>query len=204
VVANHLEQLVAEWCEFNGYFVRRNVHVGKRAKGGYDCELDVVAFNPLSKHLVHVEPSLDALSWEKRERRYSKKFKAGRKYIPKLFRWLDVSVPIDQVAVLVFASKASRDRIGGGRIMLVPEVLREITDDLGQRRVANRAVPEGFPLLRMIQFVAQYQAELFRGRSSSERERMCRLLPSGSGSMDEYAPPIGRSTSARRSSRQAK
>ena len=49
---NFLEQLVAEWYEFNGYFVRRNVKVGPRAKGGHDGELDVVAFHPGRKSLV--------------------------------------------------------------------------------------------------------------------------------------------------------
>ena len=41
--SNFLEQLVAEFYEYKGYFVRRNILVGKRAKGGYECELDVVA-----------------------------------------------------------------------------------------------------------------------------------------------------------------
>ena len=45
MAGNHLEALVAEWCEFNGLFVRRNVPVGRRTKGGWDCELDVVAFD---------------------------------------------------------------------------------------------------------------------------------------------------------------
>lgn len=31
---NYLESLVAEWLEYRGYFVRRNVKVGKRQKGG--------------------------------------------------------------------------------------------------------------------------------------------------------------------------
>lgn len=75
---NHLEQLVAEWYEYRGYFVRRNVQVGPRTKGGYECELDVVAFHPAQNHLVHIEPSMDADSWTKREKRYAKKFSAGR------------------------------------------------------------------------------------------------------------------------------
>jgi len=33
-VINFLEQLAAEWYEFRGYFVRRNVRVGPRPKGG--------------------------------------------------------------------------------------------------------------------------------------------------------------------------
>ncbi|MDB5072672.1 MAG: hypothetical protein JWM87_3783 [Candidatus Eremiobacteraeota bacterium] len=45
-VPNFLEQLVAEWYEYRGYFVRRNVLVGRRSQGGQDGELDIVAFNP--------------------------------------------------------------------------------------------------------------------------------------------------------------
>jgi hypothetical protein len=58
-VSNFLEQLVAEWLEYRGYFVRRNVKVGKRKKGGYEGELDIVGFHPLQKHLVHYETSMD-------------------------------------------------------------------------------------------------------------------------------------------------
>ncbi|MCE5254186.1 MAG: hypothetical protein LLG45_08295 [Actinomycetia bacterium] len=69
MAGNHLESLVAERYEFNGYFVCRNVRVGRRPKGGYECELDVVAFNPEKGALVHIEPSLDADNWQERERR---------------------------------------------------------------------------------------------------------------------------------------
>ena len=62
MAGNFLEQLVAEWYEYKGYFVRRNVLVGRRSRGGYECELDVVAFNPEEKHLVHIEPSVDQRS----------------------------------------------------------------------------------------------------------------------------------------------
>lgn len=48
---NYLEQLISEWYEYQGYFVRRNVLVGKRSDGGWECELDVVAFHPTKKHL---------------------------------------------------------------------------------------------------------------------------------------------------------
>ena len=36
MASNFLEELVAEWYEYKGYFVRRNVRVGPRAKGGYE------------------------------------------------------------------------------------------------------------------------------------------------------------------------
>ena len=100
-MANFLEQLVGEWYEYNGYFVRRNVLVGPLAHGGYECELDVVAFHPEERHLVHIEPSMDADTWAVRETRFGKKFVAGRKYIPGLFGSIDVPKKPEQIALLV-------------------------------------------------------------------------------------------------------
>src|SRR5690606_5694323 len=93
VPMNHLEQLTAEWYEFRGYFVRRNGQVGRRDKGGYECGLDVVPFCPKRQHVVHVEPSMGANTWAVREARYTKKFEAGRKHIPGLFK--GISLPSD-------------------------------------------------------------------------------------------------------------
>lgn len=162
---NHLEQLVGEWFEYNGYFVRRNVLVGRRAAGGYECELDVVAFNPRTKHLVHVEPSLDADSWAKRESRFKKKFKAGRDHIPELLYGNDVPMDFDQIVLLLFGSKANHNTIGGGRIMLVSELYQEITVGLRGKTVSSNAVSEQFPLLRTVQQCLQYEALLFQQQS---------------------------------------
>ena len=60
---NFLEQLIAEWYEYQGYYVKRNIRVGKLPKGGYEEELDIVAFHPEKNSLVHIEPSMDADSW---------------------------------------------------------------------------------------------------------------------------------------------
>ena len=38
---NFLEPLVAEWYEYNGYFVRPNPRMRKRPNGCWDVELDV-------------------------------------------------------------------------------------------------------------------------------------------------------------------
>ena len=67
MAGNHLESLVAEWYELRGYFIRRNVQVGKLPKGGYECELDVVGFHPEQRSLVQIESSLDADGWAVRE-----------------------------------------------------------------------------------------------------------------------------------------
>jgi hypothetical protein len=134
MAGNFLEELISEWYEYQGYFVRRNVLVGKRTKGGHECELDIVAFNPEKKVLLHAEPSMDTDSWQKRELRYAKKFKAGKKYIPELFKHLDVPTQIDQIAIFVFGSKKTYQTIGG-KIILLPEHLSEIFSSLKSRSI---------------------------------------------------------------------
>jgi hypothetical protein len=153
---NFLEQLVAEWHEFNGYFVRRNVMVGKRPAGGYEGELDIVAFHPGKKHLVHIEPSSDADSWDERERRFGRKFAAGKKFIPLLFSGFGVLPDIDHIALFIFASRKEHSTIGGGKILLVSELMADIRKELAPRSVLNAAVPEQFVILRALQFAAHY------------------------------------------------
>ena len=155
MAGNHLESLVAEWYEFNGYFVRRNVQVGKRPEGGYEAELDVVAFDPSQRLLVQIEPSLDTNSWKKREARYAKKFDLGRKYIPRLFPNLALPNKIDQIALFVHAGRA-REHIAGGRVLSIRAFMEQIRAGIGDRKVGSAAIPEGFPLLRTLQFAAQF------------------------------------------------
>ncbi len=162
MTGNHLEELVAEWYQHEGYFVRRNVQVGKRPKGGYECELDIIAFHPERKELVHIEPSLDADGWEKREQRYSKKFDAGRRYIPRIFRGLELPSEIDQVALFVYGGGGHKT-LAGGRVIFIKEFMRAILKKIRERRVDNRerrvdnaAISEEYPLLRTLQFAAQY------------------------------------------------
>lgn len=155
-MTNFLEQLVAEWYEFRHYFVRRNVKVGKRLKGGYDSELDIVAFNPEIKHLVHLEPSMDAHTWEKREQRFQAKFAAGKQHIPDLFKGFGDDLPeIEHIAVLVFAGK-ERQTVGGGKILLIQDLMQKIRSDLNGRSVNNNAVPEQYVILRSLQFASNY------------------------------------------------
>ena len=155
MTGNHLESLVAEWYEFRGYIVRRNVQVGKRPNGGYECELDVIAFHPEQRSLVQIEPSLDSYPWTKRENRYSKKFEAGRRYIPELFPGMAIPEHIDQIALLVYAG-GKRKYIAGGRLVLIRDFMEEIRTGIQDRKVNKAAIPQRFPLLRTLQFAAQY------------------------------------------------
>jgi len=169
-MTNFLEQLVAEWYEYQGYFVRRNVLVGKRQEGGFDCELDVVAFNPETKHLVHVEPSTDAAAWDERERRYTKKFEAGRKHIPGMFAGLlpPEAVP-EQLALLVFAPAGRERTLAGGRVVHVSDFLAQIIARFAGVPMTKGQVPEQFSLLRMAQFLVEFFEVRTKGRREKRR-----------------------------------
>lgn len=154
-MSNHLEQLTAEWLEYRGYFVRQSVLVGPRERGGYEGELDIVAVNPSTGHLVHVECSLDALSWDKREHRFAAKFDRGRRYIPSLFDGLSLPKELDQVGLFLMAG-GLRKEVGGGRVVRVADFIGEVTTYLKKYRPEKSAVPSGLPLLRTLQLAAHF------------------------------------------------
>ena len=153
-MANHLEDLTAEWLEFNGYFVRKSVLVGKRPNGGFDGELDVVGVHPLTRHLIHVECSLDADTWARREERFTAKFLRGRQHIGNLFDGLEIDSDPDQVALLQFGG-GSRTHVGGSRIVWVADFVQDMIAELAVRSPDKKAVPSTFPLLRTLQLAAQ-------------------------------------------------
>jgi hypothetical protein len=148
----HLETLIAEYLDWQGFLVRRNTKVGRLSHGGWEMELDIIAYHPKTGELVHFEPSIDALTWEKREIRYKKKFAAGLKYIFKeIFHWLPPSTPIRQVAVFINHPQG-RDTLAGGNILSVDELMAEIRAKIIVRGImAKNAIPEQYPLLRTLQ-----------------------------------------------------
>ncbi|HYA20791.1 MAG TPA: hypothetical protein VEG25_09130 [Burkholderiales bacterium] len=166
---NHLENLIGEWYEYQGYVVRRNVKVGKLSHGGWEGELDVVAYHPRTHHLLHIEPSIDAYTWTKRQQRFEKKFRAGRKYIKKVvFPWLGPEIHLEQWAVILGSDKTHK-LIGGGKVVLVRNLIQQITNDIRAAGAMERnAVPELYPLLRTIQFFVRWGA--MTPNSQIERE----------------------------------
>ena len=149
---SHLEDLIAEYYDWKGYLVKRNIKVGRLSHGGWEMELDVIAYHPHSNHLIHLEPSIDADSWEKREHRFTKKFGAAEKYIfSKIFTWLDPNTPVESVAVLVSHPKG-RDDLAGAEIKSIDELVSEIRKDIVECGIlAKNAIPEQYPLLRTMQ-----------------------------------------------------
>ncbi|SRR5712692_2909566 len=149
---SHLESLIAEYLDWQGFIVKTNIKVGRLKHGGWEMELDILGYHPRSGALVHYEPSIDALSWEKREARYKKKFAAGRNYIfSDVFTWLSPQTPLQQIAVFVSHPKG-RDHIAGGTIVSIDELMAEIRAKVVECGVmSGNAIPEQYPLLRMVQ-----------------------------------------------------
>jgi hypothetical protein len=148
---NHLEALTAEWLAYNGYFTRSTIKVGKRAKGGWDGELDVVGFHPARQHFIHVECSIDANSWPEREKKFRQKFEKGRKHAAFIFSGMELPSALDQVVVHGFAGAANKHRdLGGGRLMTSQELAAEIMNGI-PTDMSKSAVPENFPIIRTLQ-----------------------------------------------------
>ena len=150
---SHLEDLLHEYHEWKGYIVRRNVKVGRLKHGGWAGELDIIAYHPQEGDLLHLEPSIDAHSWAKREQRYKKKFDAGRCYLfSDVFPWLDPQIELQQIAI--FISRGKRTKLAGGSVKTVDEVVAEIRDEVvAEGKMVSKAIPEQFGLLRTIQLV---------------------------------------------------
>jgi len=159
---NFLEELVAEWYEYKGYIVKRNERVGRLAAGGHEGELDVVAFNPRTSHVAHIETSTDADSWANREKRFSKKFSSGSKYIRNLFEGLHIPEEIEKTAVFAFGSDKNHKTIGGGQVILAEDFILQILRELKHISFLSRAMPEKYPILRTLQMITEHREKVIK------------------------------------------
>jgi len=167
-MTDYLEELLGEWYEYQGYFLHRDLWVGLDASGDYECELDLVAFNPHKNHLVHLEMSTDLLHWQDREGHFTTKFDAGRKY---LHRFVGFQPPatLEQIAVVVFADASHHRTVAGARILLMQDLLAEILQTLRSFSLSSLPMPPQWPLLRTLQFVSEYRGglcEVLLGKSA--------------------------------------
>jgi len=152
-----LEQLVAEWYEYERYFVRSNVRARKRAKGGWDVELDVLAYDPINNTLLHVETSGDADSWAERKRRFlTKKFILTREEYEAI---LGHKVSKIKKIAIVGYGRSTRVNLNWGpdiEVVLIADLISQVAGKLRSQNPVQEAVPEGFPILRAMQAVLAY------------------------------------------------
>ncbi len=152
---NFLEQLVAEWYRYTGHFVRTNVRIEKRAKGGWGGEIDVLAYLPERGNVSHIETSMDADSWAERKKKFAKKFAVPESVYHGLFpagyKYLE------RIVVVGLAQTQDSGILGKGiHVYSVPTMVRMIVQEIGVKDPAKAAVPETYPLLRALQFGAAF------------------------------------------------
>ncbi len=122
--------------------------------------MDVVGFHPARRHFLHVECSVDANTWEDREKTFERKFIMGLKHARELFSGMELPTALDQVVVHGYASAADQHReLGGGRLVTSQELTAEIITGIPATTWTN-AVPEKYPLLRTLQFAKMAGAKV--------------------------------------------
>ncbi len=153
---NLLEQLVAEWYEYSGYLVRTNVRARKRPQGGWGAELDVLAFLPSKRELVHIEASSDADAWLHRKQRLLKKFILNRSEYEGV-----IGSPLSTIRKIAIVGWVQKTRSDLGwdediEVLLIPNFLSQIVAELRQHDFMRDAIPEKYPILRTMQMMIAF------------------------------------------------
>jgi hypothetical protein len=169
---NFLEQLVAEWYQYEGYLVRTNIRFGRNpnGRGGNVGEMDVIAYEPTRQDFIHIETSGDFMSWPERKRRFEKKFSDARKYYQDVFSFKQTNMRPRQIAIVGHNKTPSSNRIAWRssapnnspwgsleiEVVHIPKFIQRINEQLKNKNPVEEAVPETYPLLRAIQYGVFY------------------------------------------------
>ena len=158
LVNNFLETVLTEWYNYQGYFVKNNVNYGKRQAGGYIGEIDVLAYHPSMRELIHVETSTDANKWSERVERINQKFSNAKPYYRSILPGIDIE-NTKRIAIYSLNQSVPENLSGVEldiELITIPQMFKEITEKLKTKNPAKEAVPENYPLIRAIQFASNY------------------------------------------------
>ena len=146
---NFLEQVIAEWFSHKGYFVKTNIKFGKLPSGGFAGEVDVVAFHPQTRELVHIEASTDGGA-----KRFKKKFDLAKRYYGELFEFSYDYMRCMAIGGFAYTATPRDKKILGEKIEVesVPEFFRKASACLRECPISKQAISETLPLLRAMQF----------------------------------------------------
>ena len=154
---NFLEQLTAEWFTYKGYFVRTNIKLNKRSKGGWDNELDVLAYSAKASELIHIESTWDANTCAARKERFlKKKFVYSHAQYEGL---VGAKISHLRKLALVGLGRSANSSLNWGdsiEVVLIPHFIAEISKELAAKDPLKDIVPEGYPRLRAMQFALRY------------------------------------------------
>ena len=157
---NFLEKLTAEWYEYKGYFIRTNIRFGKTGHGGHIGEMDVIAYHPKTREFIHIECSSDSLSWEKKKKIFTKKFKNAKKFYNENFPFNKSK--IRKIVITGFSrprnNTEQKMNFGEGiEVILVPDFVILISSEISKLDPWYISINENsYPLLRSIQYGTFY------------------------------------------------
>lgn len=147
---NQLEEIVREYYEYIGYFVKTNIKFGKRVTGGYSGEVDVIAYKPNEEKLVYIECSQAALSDKALGNEAQKKFPNYINYKNEFKLEIKESYKIFIVGQSAISKQALMPE--GVEHKPIKQFMKEVYDSITEDFM-HQAVPEVYPLLRTIQLV---------------------------------------------------
>ena len=156
---NFREQLIAEWYELRGYFVRTNEkwpdgHGRRRSE-----DMDVLALCPTTRKLIHIETtSSEYKNWVEKYR--GRKFHSDDSFYMENFHADSVqrvaivgsgAGPNDNAAKKLKDHNITLQSFG----QLYEEIEEKIRDDWWPE--TKKAIPETLPILKGIQYALRYQ-----------------------------------------------
>jgi len=145
---NVFEELAAEWYEFQGYCVRKNVTYGKGRSGGIGIEMDLIACR-LGSDPVHLESTVTSgpTAIEKLKKHFTEAKEAYREV-------LNVApCKVKQKAIVFSAKDRSKLEDDGVEVMSKDEFMKTIVEAMEKKNLSTDSVPHSLPLLRVVQEV---------------------------------------------------
>jgi len=156
-----LDQLAAEWYSYKeGYFVRMNVPLRKRERGGHEGDADVIGLRLKDNKIqvIHIENSQAAQSFEEHLQALKKKFEKAANNYENI-----VGCKCDKVFKVGICTcskkKGDVNKKSDIEVYTTSEFLKMITKELNKIHPGRSGVPETFPMLRAIQFILHYGIE---------------------------------------------
>lgn len=158
---NFLEEFVAEWYQYRGYFVLRNLKFGKREKGGWSGEIDILALCPRNMALRHIEVDGSAEGPAAiKDRMLKKKFVLSKQDYQDLLG-MKLSAEVGKRVYFSFSRHPKIDlrteAWGGIKVITIPRFFDKLGVVFRETPPARATVPESLPLLRAAQFAIYYE-----------------------------------------------
>lgn len=136
---NYLEQAVKEWFEFQGYYVRHNIFMVTRKRGGHEGEADVLAIHPKTSMRIHIECDTAADRSDRWKDRMKRKLELAKREL----------CPDSQI---VICPRRYGKPVSGETVLTIDEFFGMVRKEIRKHGRGNRAaVREHWPIIRTVQ-----------------------------------------------------